>query len=142
MTAHPAEVVEALELVDTTDAIVIPAPILITPTAYPANPQGTIIVQNHITINIQSDNFKQFNGIMGGLLDELRRSNEISGEVRDQLLSEMRAGREILNGPKPQRGLIDSLLVKPLKYLIENAGSTIIGKLAGAALDWLLKVMM
>ena len=79
---------------------------------------------------------------MGGLLDELRRSNEISGEVRDQLLSEMRAGREILNGPKPQRGLIDSLLVKPLKYLIENAGSTIIGKLAGAALDWLLKVMM
>ncbi len=101
-----------------------------------------MIVQNSITINIQSEPFKQFNANMEKLLDELRRSNEISGEVRDQLLADMKAGREILNAPKPPRGLIELLLVKPLKYLMEKAGSEFISKLAGAALDWLLKMMM
>ena len=120
---------------------VLPAPVAITPTAYPDSPQGAIIVQNHVTINIRSNEFGQFNKNMEALIAELRRSNEISGEVRDQLLSELRAGREIISGPKPERGLVDVLLLKPLKWLAEKSGSAIIGKLAGDALAWLLRMI-
>ena len=37
------------------DAIIIPAPVPITPTVYPDIPQGMVIVQNHVTINIQKE---------------------------------------------------------------------------------------
>src|SRR5262249_12525791 len=43
------------------DGIVMPSPLPITPTVYPDSPQGTIIVQNHVTINIQSEEFSRFN---------------------------------------------------------------------------------
>jgi hypothetical protein len=39
------------------DGIVMPSPVPITPTVYPDSPQGTIIVQNHVTITIQSERF-------------------------------------------------------------------------------------
>ena len=75
------------------------------------------------------------------LFGELRQSKEISGEVRDQIISELRAGRELLHAPKPQRDLIDLLLVKPLKWVAEKSGSAIIGKLAKDALEWLLRML-
>ncbi len=123
------------------DAIVIPAPVPITPTVYPDSPHGMIIVQNHVTINIQTDEFSRFNKNIEALIGELRQSNYISGEVRDQLLSELKAGRELINGPKPQRDLIDLLLVKPLKWLAEKSGSAIVSKLAADALEWLLRMI-
>ena len=123
------------------DAIVIPAPVPITPTVYPDSPQGTITVQNHITINIQSAEFSRFDKNLEALIGELHGSNEISGEVRDQLVSELWAGREIIGAPKPQRDLIDLLLVRPLKWLIENSGSAMVSKLAGDALVWLIKML-
>lgn len=123
------------------DTIQFAAPI--SPTFYTEGPQGTVIVQNHVTINIQGKGveFREFDKDMKALIGELRRSNEISGEVRDQLLSELRAGSEIITGPKPQRGLIDLLLVRPLKWLVDKSGSAIIAKLAGDALEWLLKML-
>jgi hypothetical protein len=43
------------------EGVVIPPPVPITPTNYPDSPQGTVNVQNHITINIQSEEFSRFN---------------------------------------------------------------------------------
>ena len=115
---------------------------IVTPTIYPDSPQGPIIVQNqHITINIQSAEFSRFDKNLEALIGELHRSNEISGEVRDQLVSELWAGRKIIAAPKPQRGLIDLLLVTPLKWLAEKSGSAIVSKLAGDALEWLIKML-
>ena len=120
---------------------VTPPPVSIVPTIYPDSPQGPVIVQNHITINIQSAEFSRFDKNLEALIGELNRSNEISGEVRDQLVSELWAGREIIGAPKPQRDLIDLLLVRPLKWLIEKSGSAMVGKLAGDALEWLIKML-
>jgi hypothetical protein len=112
-----------------------------TPTIYPDSPQGPIIVQNYVAINIQTNEFRRFNNNIEALIAELSQSNEISGEVRDQLLSELRAGREIITAPKPQRDLIDLLLLKPLKWLADKSGSAIVSKLAADALGWLLKMI-
>ena len=123
------------------DAIVIPAPVPITPTVYPDSPQGTIIVQNHVTINLQSEAFSRFANNFESLIGELHRSIEIAGELRDHLLSELRAGGEIITGPKPQRDLIDLFLVRPLKWLSEKSGSAMVSKLASDALAWLIKML-
>ncbi|MGA8955957.1 MAG: hypothetical protein WB503_11265, partial [Pseudolabrys sp.] len=124
------------------EVIVIPAPIPITPTVYPDSPQGTVIVENYITINAQS--VQNFNIQMDALVKQLQfgGSNEISGDVCAQILSEITAGRALLEGPNPSRDLIDLLLVRPLKYLAEKAAGAIIGTLAGQALVALLKMMM
>ena len=124
------------------DERVSSAPLTIAPTVYPESPHGTIIVQNHIMINISTDEFRHFNTEIELLIRELRYSNEISGEVRDQLLSELKAGREIITGPKPQRDLVDLLLVRPLKWLAEKSGSAFVSKLAADALTWLLKIIV
>ena len=126
------------------DAVVIPAPVPVTPTVYPDSPGGTIIVHGNVTINFESADFKTFNVTMDALVKQMQvgRSNEISGEVCAQLLSEMTAGRELLRGPKPSRDLIELLLVRPLKWLAEKAALAIVGTLAGEALDLLLKMIM
>jgi hypothetical protein len=113
----------------------------VTPTIYPDSPLGLAIVQNYVAINFQTEEFGRFNKNIEALLAELRQSNEISGELRDQLVSELRAGREIISGPKPQRDLLDLLLVKPLKWLAEKSGTAIVSKLAADALGWLLKMI-
>lgn len=123
------------------ETTIIPAPVPITSTVYPDSPQGPIIVQNYVTINIQSVEFSGFDKNLEGLIGELHRSNEISGEVRDQLVSELWAGRAIIGAPKPQRDLIDLLLVRPLKWLIEKSGSAMVSKLASDALGWLTKML-
>ena len=123
------------------EAVVIPAPVPITPTVYPDSPQGTIIVQNHVTINLQSEAFSRFANNFESLIGELHRSIEIAGELRDHLLSELRAGGEIITGPKPQRDLIDLFLVRPLKWLSEKSGLAMVNKLASDALAWLIKML-
>ena len=123
------------------EASVIPAPVSITPTVYPESPGGAIIVHNYISINIQSEEFRRFNVTLEESISQLPHSNEISGELRDKLISEITAGRTILTGPKPGRDLIELLIVRPLKWLMEKAGSATISTLAGKALEWLLKMM-
>jgi hypothetical protein len=113
----------------------------ITATLYPGEPSGTVIVQNQITINIQSTEFRELNKKLDALLEAIRRSNEISGEVREQLKAEITAGRTLLTAPKTDRTWIDLLLVRPLKYLSEKVGSAVISKLATDALGWLLKLL-
>lgn len=126
------------------EGIVFPPPTSVTPTVYPDSPDGKVIVHNNVTINIGSVEFKTFNTKMDALVKQLQvgRSNQISGEVCAQLLSEIMAGREILKGPKPSRDLIKLLLVKPLEFLMKAAAGAIIGDLAGQALDALLKIIM
>jgi len=121
---------------------VLPKALPITPTIYPDSPHGAIIVQNHITINITTDEFRHFNTNFELLISELRYSNEISGELRDQLLSELKAGREIITGPKPQRDLVDLLFLRPLKWLAEKSGSAVVSKLAADVLTWLLRIIV
>ena len=147
-TPPPAPIDGKLEVSEDADrleaeGIVFAPPIPITPTIYPDSPDGKIIVHNHITINIESFDFRQFDSVMEDLVAKLLAggSNEISGDVRDKLVSEMTAGRELLEGPKPSRDLIDLLLVRPLKWLADKAGGAAIGALAVEALHLLSKMI-
>lgn len=125
-----------------TNPFVLPSPVPITPTIYPDSPQGAIIVQNFITIDVRGVDYRNFEKHIGALVDELRKSNEIAGEVRDKLLADMTAGRAILSGPKPDRNLVQLLLVLPLKWIALVAVGGIIGDHASQALDALLKLLM
>ena len=58
--------------------------------------------------------------------------------MKGQLLAELKAGRQILEAPKPERNLVDLLLVRPLQWAAEKAGSVAFGDLAKRALDFLL----
>jgi hypothetical protein len=120
---------------------VLPAPVPITPTVYPDSPQGTIIVQNYVTINGGSVEFRNFDTTINGLVNRLSVSNEISGDVRGQLLAEIAAGREALKAPKVNRDLIKLLLIGPLTFLAKTVASSIIGTLAGQALELLMKML-
>jgi hypothetical protein len=124
------------------DAIVIPAPVAVTPTVYPDSSDGKVIVHNHVTINIGSVEYKTFNTTMDSLVKQIGESNQIAGEFRAQLFSDMAAGREILKGPQPSRDLIQLLLVRPLEIILKVAATSIIGKIAGEALDLLLKMIL
>jgi hypothetical protein len=118
-----------------------PETVSIAPTIYPQEPGGTITVQNYITINIYSNEFRAFEDTMGQLLAEMRKSNEIAGEVRDKLNAEINAGMNILKSPKPDRQVIEVWLLRPLKYIIEKAVGALIGKLAGTALEMLIRMI-
>jgi hypothetical protein len=118
-----------------------PPPILIVPTVYPENAAGTVIVQNCITIDTQSTEFRELNAKLDELLDEWRKSNEISTEVRDQLRAEIAAGRELLTAPKTNRNMIDVLLLNPLKYIAKTFASAFIGELAKGALKLILELI-
>jgi hypothetical protein len=80
---------------------------------YPGELSGPITVHNHITININGVDGREFAAKMDELLGHLRHSNEISGEVRDKLLGELTAGMAILKSPKPDPKMIDLLLKRP-----------------------------
>ena len=113
----------------------------ITPTEYPSDPiDGIVIVHNFISIDFAGETFRKFNANIAELLTELRRSNEISGEVREKLAFEIEAGLTILKSPKPDPKLIDLLLKRPLTYVVDKAAGTIISTLAATALMALLKM--
>jgi hypothetical protein len=125
----------------TVETNVIRSTIPIVPTLYPGEPGGSITVDNHITINIQSQDFAQLNQKIGELLNHLGRSNELSPEVRAKAAGEIAAGMAILSSPKPDPKLLNLLLIKPLKWLADKAGSAIIAGLSLEALHLLLKLM-
>jgi hypothetical protein len=119
---------------------VVKAPIPIVPTLYPEEPGGAVIVHNHITINVNSADFAKFSAQIGELLNHIDRSNEMSPEVRAKAIGEITAGMAIAKSPKPDRDLIRLLLINPLKWIAEKAGSALISKLATDALALLLKI--
>jgi len=123
------------------DATVVRAAQTINPTLYPAEWSGPVVVHNHITINIDGTEFREFNKKLDQLLQEMRHSNESAGEAQDQLIAEITAGRTLIRAPKVNRNWIDLLLISPLKYIAEKGGSAAIGKLATSALEWLLKML-
>jgi hypothetical protein len=96
---------------------------------------------NVLTINIQSIEFHQFEATLDDLLDHLRRSNQISIEARRQAIAEISAGDEILTAEKPDRSLVELLLIRPLKWIVEKGAGTIISGLATKALELLFKLM-
>jgi hypothetical protein len=101
--------------------------------------QGTVIVANSVTINANAYDMAQFNSTIQLLLSSLKNSNEIAGEVRSQLDREIRAGLEIAQSPKPSRAMLEFLLLRPLRYIAEKATGAAIGKIAGTAIEWLLR---
>jgi hypothetical protein len=115
------------------------AAVPVVPTVYPESPNGkTVIVQNFVTINIHSKEFRELDARLEAVFDALRGNNDLSPEVKGQLLAELKAGRQILEAPKPERNLVDLLLVRPLQWAAEKAGSVAFGDLAKRALDFLL----
>src|SRR5262249_37981991 len=106
----------------------------IPPTLYPADPFGAVLVQNHITININSVEFRELNSKLDEIISLLRTSNEISGEAWDQLIAEIRAGRALLEAPKVDPKLIELLLKRPLTYLADKAAGALIGAAAATAI--------
>jgi hypothetical protein len=109
------------------------APVSIVPTVYPEEPGGAVIVQNHVTININSIEFRELNSKLDDVISLLRSSNEISGEARDQLIAEIKAGRALLAAPKPDPKLIEILLKHPLMFIVKTASGAVIGAAATAA---------
>jgi hypothetical protein len=53
------------------NAIIIPAPIPVTPTVYPDSPQGTVIINNYITINRNGVEFLNFSTKLDALINQL-----------------------------------------------------------------------
>jgi hypothetical protein len=121
---------------------VIRATIPIVPTLYPGEPTGTVIVQNHITINVASTEFLEFSARWTRCFPNSAAQTSLpcpAGEVRDQLLAEIKAGMAILRSPKPDPKLIDLFLKNPLLYIADKGAGVVIGAAATAALALLGK---
>ena len=118
-----------------------PEPVTIAPTLYPADRSGVVVVNNYITINFNSVEARQLNAKLDDILQALDQSNTVAGPARDQAKSEIEAGKSLLSAPKANRDWIKLLLINPLKWLAEKAGSAVLQKLAVDALFLLTKLM-
>jgi hypothetical protein len=101
---------------------------------YPEEPSGTLVAPNHTTIDQGRAEFSEFNAKVDDLLTLLRASSEFSGEVRDQLIAEILAGRALLGAPKADPILLERFLANPLKYIVKKRSHTPIGALTVAML--------
>jgi hypothetical protein len=63
-------------------------------------------------------------------LANLFGAGEIGEPEKDQLTQWLKAGRAILTAPKPDRELLDTLLVHPLKEIASTAPSANVGLIA------------
>jgi hypothetical protein len=109
-------------------------------TIYPAEPSGEVVVHNHITIDLQSAEYREFSTKVDDLLTLLRESNEFSGEVRDQLIAEISAGRTLLSAPKADPILIERFLTNPLRYIANKTVGTAMAVLTMALMILLGKL--
>lgn len=109
-------------------------------TIYPAEPSGEVVVHNHITIDLQSAEYREFSTKVDDLLTVLRESNEFSGEVRDQLIAEISAGRTLLSAPKADPILIERFLTNPLRYIANKTVGTALAVLTMALMILLGKL--
>jgi hypothetical protein len=123
------------------DAMIAPAPMTVVPTHYPDDPGAPLVIRNVVIIDVRSAAFRESDAKLDEIVSLLRGSNEIASDTRDQLIAEITAGRTLLKAPKLDRNLIEILLLRPLRYLADKAGSAFIGGLAAEALHWLLKLL-
>jgi hypothetical protein len=107
---------------------------------YPKEPSGALVAPNRITIDQGQVEFGEFNTKVDDLLTLLRESNEFSGEVRDQLIAEILAGKALLGAPKADPILLEQFLANPLKYIAKKSSQTPIGTLTVAMLMLLGKL--
>jgi hypothetical protein len=114
-----------------------PEPLTVAPTPYPADPSAPLVVLEYLRVDRRSVEYAELNAKLDAILTQLRGHNEIAGEVRNQLIAEIQAGRLILASPRPDPNLIKTLLVGPLKYLALAAASGVIGECANEALHFL-----
>jgi hypothetical protein len=114
-----------------------PVGLTVVPTPYPADPSAPLVVHGYLRVDFASVEYAEFNSKLDELLTHLRRSNEIAGEVRDQLIAEMQAGRTILESPRPDPNLIKALLISPLQFIMGAAAAGVIGDYAIQALHYL-----
>ncbi len=115
----------------------VPASVTIIPTPYPPDPGIPLVVHGFLQIDTRSAAFVEFGEKIDQLTEALTRSNEIAGNIRDQLLAEIKAGMSILAAPKPDPNLIKVLLEYPLLWIASAAGTGIIGGLAYEAVHLL-----
>jgi hypothetical protein len=118
-----------------------PKPVTIVPTPYPADPAAPLVISGYVRIDVRSAEFGELNAKLDELIRLVGQSNQIAGETRDQLFAEIQAGRTILAAPKPDRNLIEALLVHSLTWIVAAAGSGIIGECANEALHLLLRML-
>jgi hypothetical protein len=118
-----------------------PAPLAIRPTIYPTPPGDTVAVEDPVSINVGSDEFREFVNKVNGLLEAIRQSNEIAREVRDKATAELEAGLKYIAGPKPSRKVIDLLLVNPLTWAALGLAGTLVGEAGKLAFKALLKLI-
>jgi hypothetical protein len=116
-------------------------PTLIAPTIYPAPPGDTVTVEDAVSINLGSAEFRDFKETIGRLCAAIEQSNEVSREVGDKLVAELQAGLKIIEAPKPSRKLIMLLLASPLFAASGIFAANFVGELAKHAADLLLKLI-
>jgi hypothetical protein len=126
------------QLQPVTSPAVAKAPI--SETIYPEEPSGEVVVRNHITIDLHSAAYREFSTKVDDLLTLLRESNEFSGEVRDQLIAEISAGRTLLSAPKADPILIERFLTNPLRYIANKTAGTALAVLTMALMILLGKL--
>jgi hypothetical protein len=114
-----------------------PPIVQLVPTHYPDQPDGPIDVPDALAIDKTGGDFRELCNNLSALIDQLRRSNAIAGDLRDQLIAEMRAGFELLEAPKPSRTQLYVLLFTPLKYLGKKAADVAIGNIATRTIELL-----
>jgi hypothetical protein len=114
-------------------------PVSIVPTNYPQVLPDTIVApRDHFTLDHHGKGFVELQATIQDLVVELRRSNEISGEVGEKLAAELKAGLAILASPKADPKMIHLLLGAPLKFIGKAAGGAVVGYLAVKALQQLM----
>ena len=123
------------------DATIRPGRVTIVPTPYPADPTAPLVVSGYVRIDVQSAEFAELSATLDKVIHLLGQSNQIAGETRDQLVAEIQAGRRLLTAPKPDRTLIETLLINPLTYIAAAASGGIIGGYANDALHLLLRML-
>jgi hypothetical protein len=122
----------------TATAVADVQPITISPTIYSSGPDGIVIVANILKITITGNERREFTTTLHDIAEQVQGSNNQSPEVRQQLAGELRAGAEIFNTPKPDRGALIAYLVHPLRFIAKEFLSGTIPALASKALEKLL----
>jgi hypothetical protein len=114
-----------------------PEPVTVVPTPYPADPTGPLVVPDYLRVDTTSKEFREFNKRLDKIIELLAKSNAIAGDTRQQLIADIKAGREILASPRPNRALVALLLERPLKFIAEAVAAGLIADQTIQALHYL-----
>jgi hypothetical protein len=111
------------------------------PTIYPEPSGDTVTVEDAVSIDRRSPEFREFIEHMDRLIVAVQGSNEIVHEVGEQLVAELKAGVEYIKAPKPSRRVLYLLLGGALSWAAMNFATHFMGELAKHAADLLIKLI-